>query len=52
MSKPTFINPFRWMPIGTYRTDPLPIRPLPPLTKKLKPPAYLLEARTKCLVKS
>ena len=52
MSKPAFINPLPWMPIGTYRTDPLPFKPIPPVTKKLKPPAYLLEARAKCQVKS
>ena len=37
-------NP-RWVPIGVYRTAPLPIRPVPPVPK----PAYTLKERRSIL---
>jgi len=34
-----------WMPIGAYRTAPLPIRPVPPVPK----PTYTLRERRSIL---
>jgi len=34
-----------WVPIGVYRTAPLPIRPVPPVPK----PAYTLKGRRSIL---